>query len=509
MHLRIILRNILSNWLGYVVSVALGFIMSPFVVHKLGNTGYGVWTLVLSLAGYFGMLDLGIRSSVGRFVSRYISLNDDREVNRTLSTAVAMMAAAGLAALAGTAVLYQVFDRFKVDPEIVVSARMALAIAGMNVAIALPLSVFGAVLLSLERFDVITGITVASALTRSGLVFLFLKNGHSLVALASVTLLMGIAEYSTIIIAAKLLYRPMRIRWRLANRETARSLLGFGIYRFIWIVANQLIFYTGAVVIGMFLNAAAIAYFAIGSSLIGYGRSVVSLAVDTLFPSAVRLDSRNDTAGLRELLVFGTRIGLLIGIPICVGFLFMGGQFIGLWMGTGYEISAVVLTILTISQLSSLSQYASSLILAGMARHKTLAYMALAEGVINLVLSVILVQRIGIIGVAWGIVIPHTINTAIVIPLYTLRTLGMSPRRYFADAYGRPLACGIPAVIAAYVLSVLVARPGWLLFAAEAGAVCAVFGAAAFFVCLTSRQQAIAIGKVYGLFQRGTVVHEA
>ena len=78
--MRRVLRNIFSNWTGYFVTVVVGFFLAPFVLHHLGNTGYGVWTLVLSLTGYFGLLDLGIRSSVGRFVARYVALADEDQV---------------------------------------------------------------------------------------------------------------------------------------------------------------------------------------------------------------------------------------------------------------------------------------------------------------------------------------------------------------------------------------------------------------------------------------------
>src|SRR5262249_49102474 len=82
-----ILRNVLSNWTSYVVTALVGFGLTPVVVHSLGNTGYGLWTLVVSMTGYFGLLDLGIRSSVGRFVTRYIALKDDEGANRIVSTA--------------------------------------------------------------------------------------------------------------------------------------------------------------------------------------------------------------------------------------------------------------------------------------------------------------------------------------------------------------------------------------------------------------------------------------
>src|SRR6202021_2640608 len=152
----------------------------------------------------------------------------------------------------------------------------------------------------------------------------------------------------------------------------------------------------------------------------------------------------HDMAGLRDLQILGTKIALLISLPVCLGFLFFGRQFIVLWMGKEYAISALYLTILTIPQFTSLSQYPSALILAGMAKHRALAYLAFSEGVVNLALSIILVRKIGIVGVAWGTVIPHTINTAVIIPWYTLRTLKLKASEYLVKACLRPVLCAIP-----------------------------------------------------------------
>ncbi len=270
--MRTILRNILSNWVGYVVTTLIGFFLAPFIVHHLGNTAYGAWTLILSLTGYFGLLDLGIRSSVGRFVARYISLNEPGNVNRTVSTAIVILGGGGLMSMIVTGILYFFFSRFHIDPGFMPTARISMLIAGLTISLALPLGVFGSVLIAVERFDVMTGITVAGAITRATLIVLTLKSGHSLEALALVVLLVSLCEYTATATAARLLFRPLRISHRYVDLSSCRELFGFGIYRFIWIIANQLIFYTDSLVIGVFLNAGAITFYSIGGSLITYGR---------------------------------------------------------------------------------------------------------------------------------------------------------------------------------------------------------------------------------------------
>ncbi len=235
---------------------------------------------------------------------------------------------------------------------------------------------------------------------------------------------------------------------------------------------------------------------------------MVSLAVDTFYPSATRLDSRGDLAGLRELQILGTKISLLISLPLCLGFLFFGKQFIVLWMGKEYAISAVYLSILAIPQFTSMSQFSSALILSGMAKHKPLAYMAFGEGVLNLILSIILVRRIGLVGVAWGTVIPHIINTGIVIPWYTLRTLHMSASDYLLKACLRPVLCAIPVTGLCYALSHSVDNPTKLQFALEVALVCGVFSTLSYFICLTSEQRALILTKVRGVLRRTPEIQE-
>jgi O-antigen/teichoic acid export membrane protein len=136
-------------------------------------------------------------------------------------------------------------------------------------------------------------------------------------------------------------------------------------------------------------------------------------------------------------------------------------------MGPEHVGSAALLTILAVPQVTSLSQYTSALILVATARHRVLAYIVLGEGIANLALSVFLVQSMGVAGVAWGTAIPHIAATAVILPLYTLRTLGLGVWPYFRAAFVRPLLCGVPVAALCYVLAGRFPAVSWPFFALE------------------------------------------
>ena len=166
--------------------------------------------------------------------------------------------------------------------------------------------------------------------------------------------------------------------------------------------------------------------------------------VDPLFASAARFDAEENVAKLQRLLVVGTQMALLATLPLCLGFVFLGEQFITIWMGESYAASATILLILAIPQFVAMPQYVSILVLTGMAKHRPFAYIALAEGVANIALSIVLVRKFGLIGSALGTAIPSLVTNAVVIPLYTLRVLEMSVGEYVMKAYCVPSCVPFP-----------------------------------------------------------------
>src|SRR5262245_11668197 len=95
---RTILRHVGSNSIGYVVNVIVGLLLGPFIRDSLGNSVYGAWNLIVSFVGYYGLLDIGIRSAVGHYVATYHAQRDPAAVNRTLSTAMVLLLAVALVA---------------------------------------------------------------------------------------------------------------------------------------------------------------------------------------------------------------------------------------------------------------------------------------------------------------------------------------------------------------------------------------------------------------------------
>src|ERR1700730_8884490 len=95
------LKNVASSWGGLAVNIAVGFFLSPFILQHLGEDAFGLWVLVFSLTGYYGIFDFGIRSSLIRYVSKFQATGDKDELARLINTSLFTYTLVGLFLMVG------------------------------------------------------------------------------------------------------------------------------------------------------------------------------------------------------------------------------------------------------------------------------------------------------------------------------------------------------------------------------------------------------------------------
>ena len=495
-------RNVFSNWVGYVVYVVVSFFLSPFMVHHLGNTGYGIWVLVGSLTGYLGILDLGLRPAIVKYVARYKALGDDGMVNRVINTILVIFSSiAGLVLVASLVMSYFSTEAFKVPPEYGGQLRVIILIIGFNVAASFPFGVFSAMLNALQRFDVTNAIQVSVFLVRTALLILFLTFGGGLITVGVIVLSSSLTEF---VLKARYCLKinpTLEINRHLASRETFRMVAGFSVYTFIILVAMRISFQTDSIVIGAMLSAESITFFSIGAGMIEYLSTLVSHMSVTVTPLASGLDAAGDNERMRKLLIIGTRYCLLVILPVGCTYLLLGETFISLWMGPQYApSSSTVLTILMWSYFGYLSQYVAGSVFYGLGKVKNLAYLNIGAALVNIVLSVVLAGPLGIYGVALGTAIPLTIYGTIIHPVYICRTMKLGLYEYFRRSYLFPLLAAIPFVALIWIARQVVEINSYGRFAATIGIAGVAYAVVAFLLAVEADHRALVWNKARALF---------
>lgn len=449
-----IVNNILSNWFALGVTTVVGFFLSPFVVHHLGNIAYGVWAIIASLISYMGLLDLGMRGAVTRFVSKGAAQKNDQESNEAVSGALWIRIWIGLAVIVTGLIFSLGFEHIFVIPiELQRQARLAVLVTAVTVAINLCCGVFGGVLAALHRYDLSSAASILQTCSRAiGFVFL-LWSGHGILALALWDLCTAVVSNLLTVLLCFRAYPQLKVVFTRPSRAVLAKLWNYSFYVFLINLAIQVTYYSDNLVVGAFLSPAAVTLYAIGGILIIYARQIVSSMTTTFTPLASTFEAEGNYGNLYRLLINGTRASLIVSLPIEVALFFRGHTFIRLWMGEQYAgPSGTVLEILLLSMVFSSAITTASGIAYGLEKHKRVAFWAIGEAVANLTLSIVLVRRMGIYGVAWGTAIPSVIVEIVLWPHYICKLLSISVKTYLWQAWGRTALAVVPFSLGCVVI---------------------------------------------------------
>jgi O-antigen/teichoic acid export membrane protein len=444
--------NVMSNWGNYVFTAIVSFFLAPFVVGHLGASGYGVWTLVVSLTGYLGLLDMGVRGAVTRYVAKYHAQEEHEEVGRIVSSAFVIFVSVGvLAILTSIGLALFAIPHFSIPAAYVAQARVVLVVGGLNVAVSLISGVFGGIIIGLQRFDLSNILEVLITGIRSLFVVLALKGGGGILALSGVQLAFSVLGCVGYYWLAKRLCPHLKIAFNQADRRRLSLIFSFSTYSFVLQISAYLVYYTDSIVIGAFLQVKAITFFAIAGNLMSYARAPITSISVTMAPLASAVEARSDSSQLRQVTLKACRYATAIMLPVAITFLLRGRSFIGLWMGASYaEVSGQVLSILTIAWLFGAGNAILGATMMGISKHKGIIPAQLGEGLCNLALSLMLVQRLGVVGVAWGTTIPNLGVQFLFWPWYLRRVLGTPVKTHVFSTWIRPAAAAIPFAVCTY-----------------------------------------------------------
>ena len=450
---RQIIKNVGSSWFSLGIDVIVGILLSPFILHRLGDTAFGIWVLIFSITGYYGLFDLGIRSSIVRYVSKFTATNDVEGLAKLINTSLFSYSCVGLLSLLVTGVVaFYVESLFRIPPELHSTARWLLLMVGASVGLGFPLGVVGGFLDGLQRFYINNWTSVAANLIRASLIVWALHHGRGLLTVAFITIVLPIVT-SIVRGAIALRICPVPFGVKYVERATFRMMANYSGVTLLIMIATQLKFKTDTIVIGSMLSAAAITYFNIGSRIVSYTQQVVMSLAQNFVPLASQSEATGNIGRLRKVFVAGNRLCAFTCFPITAMLLILGKSFIEVWVGAKYiATSYPILVILIIPSTLMWAQAASGRVLFGIGKHKTWAYVTLVEGVCNLILSIALVRPYGIEGDAYGTAIPLACSMVLFMPGHLCRQLGIRLGTYVREAYSLPLLVTAPLVLALLVM---------------------------------------------------------
>jgi len=256
---------------------------------------------------------------------------------------------------------------------------------------------------------------------------------------AAVTVVVALASLALHALLLRRADPQLELSFRSTSMFRIKELVSFSFYIFLTTVGDYLRGYTDSLVIGRWIGIAAITPFSVVVRLMEYFKQLMTAVIGPVMPAISQLDAQQREGEVRHLFLRATRITALISFLIGVELLLNGKDLLRFWLGESFVGVFSLLLVMTIGYVINFAQSPAVVLLIAKGRHKDLGWWSLAEGAANLGLSIYWATKYGLLGVAWGTVVPMALSKALVQPLLVAKHSSIRIPEYLSQGFGRPV----------------------------------------------------------------------
>lgn len=492
--------NALTNWLALAIGVAIGFFLTPAILAHLGEERFGMWMLVSSIIGYFGLLRLAVATSVFRYVPLFRGKGDQDQVNAIVSTSMAFFVGVGLLILIVSHLFASpITEFFRGGPELAALIR----VIGLAAALECPSRTFDASIRGYEGFVLVNTADVVGSILHALALFGCIYLGYGLVpmgwALAAVALFVLIAKGITF----KYCCRDARLDIREISLTALKLVILYGLVIIIESGGHLLTIQSPRLIIGKNISLEAVGFFGVAYLLITYYSRVITTLSRVFMPRFSYLSGQSDDKRILRLFLRGSRYMAIMCGAIVLLIWAVGPSFLGLWMKNEKVSQAFpALVIIAAGALVWLSHRLSMELLYSLEKQKKLAVLSVIEGISVIGLSLALSYKYGMTGVAIGASVPLILVRGIIQTLYVCRLLKIGFWKYYADDFFRSWVIAVVLAVASYWLGVWNITKNWPSLFLTSALIVLIYGSAVYVLALGRAERQHLHGYVLGTFRR-------
>ncbi len=400
-----VIHNTVFSSFGYVWWVLVSLFLTPYIIAKVGIQGYGVFVVLEAALGYVTTLDItGINISLVKFVSEHHARKDFGKLNSLVRLSfIYYLFFYGAVGVLTWSLRGSFLGLFRIESASVSTAKAVLA--GLLAVMFLKgvFGIFKAVLFGLQRMDIENGILIAAVTSNIGFTVYFLETGHGIVGVVLAGFLMvALAACLRVLCVARLLPEAPP-GGRFFDTELFRRAFFYGIKMQVIAFSELVNKGVDKVLLGALAGVSLSGLYEIGAKVANITNLFPALFLPSVLPAASELQVMRDQRRLQDLYVRGTKYLLMLMAPVCCFAVLHAGLIIRTWMGfLARPESVLAVQFLTVAYGAYLTSSVGRYMARGMGVLGFELVGSTVLTVLNIVLSVCLIKRLGFVGALWG-----------------------------------------------------------------------------------------------------------
>lgn len=487
------------SYLGVFLGIVSGLIYNPWMIRKIGDADYGLYTLAMSLINIFS-IDFGLSMASQRYISKYRAENNQQAVDDIVGLIYKLY----IIITAFLAVIFTVLFFFidgiyvKLTPSELEKFKVLYVMIAIYGVTSFPFITLNGILSSYEKFIPLKTCDLIYKLLTIIMTAIALFVGYGVYILVVVNLIASILVTTLRIIFIKRC-TPVKANFTYGDTAKIKEIFSFSIWTSISVITSRLLLSLCPSILGIVSGSFEIAVFGYAVSIEGYIYSFVNAINGFFMPQLSRItadeeDSKKSERVLQLMISVGKLILMLFGL-IFVGFAVMGKNFICLLIGNDYVNAYYCVLLICGYGILAYPQQIANTYAVVQNKVKERAIISLISFAIYLVLVFIFGKLYGAVGIAISICISLITQTVLMNILY-VKKLHINIGSFFRNCHLKMLP-GFVLFSGIFFGISIVPISGWFGFAIKVMCISFVYVLLAWLVFLDKTEKRKLINKIF------------
>lgn len=445
--------GVVLSYIAIVVNMLVQLCYSPIMIKLLGQSEYGLYTLVGSVVNYLSLFSLGFGGAYLRFYSRYESKKDYKGVarlNGMFLTVFLVMAGiafgVGLILSSSTEV---VFGTNLTEMELE-KAGILMRILVVNICLTFPDSVFNAIIIAHEKFVFQKILQILMNLCNPLICMPLLFGGCDAVSIVIVTTGITIIKLCLNIFYC---FRFLNVKFIFNGFKFSllKEIAIFSFFLFLNMIIDQINWSVDKFILGRVAGTTTVAIYGVASTINSLYMNF-STAVSNVFSPRINkiVAEGNDVYKIRLSEDF-TRVGriqfMILGLMVS-GFLFFGEYFItDIYLDSSYREVYIITLLLIVPATIPWIQTMGLEIQRAMNMHQFRSLIYFLMAVINVIISIPLAMHFGAVGSAVGTAFSLLIANGLIMNIYYHKAIGINMIQFWISIFQLGRGLVIPLLL--------------------------------------------------------------
>lgn len=430
--------GVVLNYVVIILNTVVGLLYTPYMLRMMGQSEYGLYSLVASVIAYLTVLDLGFGNAIVRYTAKFRAEKKTEEQYEMFGMFFLLYLVIGIIAFGiGLGLYFNVGTLFGNTMTAVEldRARIMMLLLVANLAFTFPMSIWGSIIQAYEDFVFQKSLNIFRIILNTAVMICLLHFGYKAVAMVVVQTIFNVLTLVlNFIYCRRKLNIHIYFRFKHFHWGFLKEVAIYSFWIFLNAIMDRVYWSTGQFVLGAMVGTAAVAVFAIAIQLEGMYMQFSTAISSVFLPKVTAMVATNRSRKeISDLFIRTGRMQYIVLAYILSGFIIFGRQFIELWAGAGYSDAYIISLLFFIPLTVPLIQNLGITILQARNEMKFRSVLYIIIALVSLAMQIVLTRFFGGIGCAMGVSGALVVGQILIMNVYYRRRQDLDIKTFWKE----------------------------------------------------------------------------